>query len=37
MAGEVSDILRRDEDLIARLTDCRRTSGKDDVGVEGVW
>ena len=24
IAGEVADILRRDEDLITRLTDCRR-------------
>ena len=36
IAGEVADILRRDEDLITRLTDCRRTSCQDDVGVECI-
>src|SRR5271157_2547360 len=36
VAGEVTDILRRDEDLITGVTDCGCTRRQDHVGVEGV-
>jgi hypothetical protein len=36
IAGEVTDILGGDNDLITRLADCRRASRQDDVGIERV-
>ncbi len=36
VAGEVADILRRYDDLIAWLTDRDCASCHDDVGVEGL-